>query len=378
MHYRQIFTLTKRNFGKKDIYYYLTYDENGKRVCFSTGLTSKTAAQAYCMELYKKGLLIPKRQARIKFAEFAVGFWNYETSTYIQGTLARGGSFGQAYAHSRQLSVEKHILPFFGDKYIDMITPADVDRWLLSFKAMGLSNTTANHNLVTLRIMLEEAVKSGFAVKNPCDGIKPLHENAKTRGILTLEEARELLNPDNYLKYWDNGVTYAGNFLAAITGLRLGEVLALRWEDIHDGYIAVTHSFNDFGIKDTKTHRGRNVPIPPLMFQILTQIAPHNGFIFSVDGGLNPIQKDKMHNDLYRALRKMGIDAQQRKNRNICFHSWRHFFNTTLRAGNIPDAKTQALTGHSTQEMTEHYTHFQASDFNDVRQIQSMIIGSAS
>lgn len=376
MNYRQVFTLVKRNFGKKDIYYYRTYDENGKRVTYSTGLTSKAAAQAYCTELHRRGLLIPQRQPRMKFAEFAVGFWDYNTSPYIQGILARGGSFSPGFAHSRQLTMNKHILPYFGDKDIDRITPADIDRWLLSFKDLGLSNTTANHNFTTLRIMLAEAVKNGLAANNPCDSIKPLRENPKIRGILTLGEAQELLNPDNYTKYWDNGVSYAGNFLAAITGLRLGEVLALRWEDLHDGYISITHSYCGYGLKDTKTHRNRDIPVPPLMFQILTQIAPHTGFIFSVDDGITPVSTDRLPDDLYRALARMGIDENQRRERNITYHSWRHFFNTTLRAGNISDAKTQALTGHSTQQMTEHYTHFHASDFSDVMEIQNMIMGS--
>ena len=374
MRYRQAFSLTKRKIRKKIIFYYQTYDENGKRVCYSTGLTSKTAAQAYCTELYKKGLLIPQKRKKMKFADFADGFWDYDTSTYIQGILARGGSFGRTYAYSRQLSVKKHILPYFGEMDIDKITPADVDRWILSFKGMGLTNSTANNNLVTLRIMLGEAVKNGLAEKNPCESIKPLREKAKERGILTLDEVKELLNPENYTKYWDNGVSYAGNFLAAITGLRLGEIRALRHEDLHNGYISVTHSYGKYGLKDTKTHRGRDVPIPPLMEDIIHKVAPKSGYIFSVDGGENPVNPDIMTDDLYKALAKMGIDDTQRRERNICYHSWRHWFNTTLRAGNIPDAKTQALTGHRTQEMMEQYTHFSAKDFSDVRKIQESII----
>ena len=374
MRYRQPYTLKKRFRNQKTIYYYQVYDEDGKRRCFSTGQTSKTAATAYCGELIKKGLLIPPKKSKVLFSEFVANFWEFDSSTYIQGILARGGSFGRNFARIRQQCTEKNILPYFGDKELDEITPRDVEKWLLSFKNRGLSNVTANQNLVTLRIMLAEAVRGGYIESNPCESIQPLKKDPKIRGILSLEEAKKLLFPGNYSKFWVNRVTYAGNFLSAITGLRLGEVIALQKDDIHETYISVAHSYGRFGLKDTKTHRGRDVPIPALMKQILVEIAPAKGYIFSLDGGETPVNRERFTTDLYRALAKMGIDESQRKERNICFHSWRHFFNTTLRAGNISDAKTQALTGHSTKEMTERYTHFKASDFSDVMEIQQMIM----
>jgi integrase len=59
--------------------------------------------------------------------------------------------------------------------------------------------------------------------------------------------------------------------------------------------------------------------------------------------------------------------------RNVTFHSWRHFFNSYFRT-KIPDAKLQQMTGHKTQEMTDHYTHFRIEDFNDVRLLQGEMV----
>ena len=70
------------------------------------------------------------------------------------------------------------------------------------------------------------------------------------------------------------------------------------------------------------------------------------------------------------ALKKIGISPSERKEWNITFHSWRHFFNTLLR-GKIHDAKLRALTGHRTLEMTEHYTKFRLEDFTDVVKVQN-------
>ena len=71
----------------------------------------------------------------------------------------------------------------------------------------------------------------------------------------------------------------------------------------------------------------------------------------------------------YKALENIGISSEARKERNITFHSWRHFYNSLMR-GKIHDAKLRQLTGHKTLAMTDHYTHFNINDFKDVLSIQ--------
>jgi len=75
---------------------------------------------------------------------------------------------------------------------------------------------------------------------------------------------------------------------------------------------------------------------------------------------------------LYKALEKIGIGEEERQKRNITFHSWRHFFNSTMRS-RVPDSKLKLLTGHRSQEMTERYTHFNVKDYQDVKMIQEQI-----
>ena len=372
---KQDYTLFTRETGNNTVYYYYVYDENGKRHKFSTGQTTKAAAVNYCNTMLKQGKLLPKVEKEILFKDFAKDFWDYDKSVYIRRRLARGGSFTQSFALSRLQSTNKHIIPYFGDMKLDTIRPKYVEDWLLGFIDKGYAPQTANQNLLTLRIMLDEAVRQEYIPVNPCDKVERLCKRTRERGILTLHEVKELLHPDNYNKYWDNPYAYAGNFTAALTGLREGEVRALRAEDIHSDYILVSHSYDlKFGLKDTKTHKTREVPIPDMLYKLLQQLGQgHPGYIFSYDGGKTPLNVSMLRS-LYRALERLGISEQQRKERNICFHSWRHFFNTTLRAGNISDSKTQAITGHSTLEMTEHYTHFTHEDLKEVNRIQIGII----
>ena len=80
-------------------------------------------------------------------------------------------------------------------------------------------------------------------------------------------------------------------------------------------------------------------------------------------------------NGFYSALKQIDIDESERQARRITFHSHRHFLNTALRAARVPDPLVQRVTGHATQEMTEHYSHFVLEDFGDVVKVQEAILG---
>jgi hypothetical protein len=77
---------------------------------------------------------------------------------------------------------------------------------------------------------------------------------------------------------------------------------------------------------------------------------------------------------LAAGLSKIGIDEDEKKQRNLTPHAWRHFFNTTLRVNNVADAKTRAVIGHVTEQMTEHYTDFDTTTFTEIADVQDHIL----
>jgi integrase len=171
---------------------------------------------------------------------------------------------------------------------------------------------------------------------------------------------------------WGSYLFYLLNKLAACTGMRLGEIIGLRGERVFDGYIKVCGQFGRYGFTDTKTHKERNIPIPALIRFELQKLIELNGrgYLFSENGGERPIERRRVLRALYAAFERIGISDDERRRRGITFHSWRHFFNTTLRMANISDSKVQSVTGHSTQAMTEWYTHFNTAELSEVRQVQ--------
>ena len=136
--------------------------------------------------------------------------------------------------------------------------------------------------------------------------------------------------------------------------MQQGEILALRSENIHGSYIEVSQSYErNHGLKGTKTGKTRIALLIPQAKRILNEIMEINqGFLFSMDGGESPIFHRNLTLGLYAAMKNIGISSDKRKERNISFHSWRHFYNTTLRAAGSPDSKVQSLTGHSSIQMS--------------------------
>ncbi len=118
------------------------------------------------------------------------------------------------------------------------------------------------------------------------------------------------------------------------------------------------------------------MPLPAGLSMLLNEIKGFDpdGFIFSFDNGEKPYPGHLILNSPYEALDNIGISEDERKGRNITFHSFRHFFNTYCRANNVTDDKVRAVTGHKTQAMVDNYTHFRVEDFREILDVQGTII----
>ncbi len=370
--YKEEFTVFPRKCKKNHvIFYYRTYDEDGNRTTpRSTGQTSKSAAKAYCKKLKRKGLLMPTKD--ISFETYAQGWWEYDTCPYIQGKLSRGYSFSKNHASIRKGILKNHILPYFGKKLLKNIKAADIEKWVLNFVKKGYSSSATNNTLQVLKIMLSEAERLGYISINPAKQVEPIKNAVKERKLITAEEVKSIFGKEFNPEIWDSHLSYTANLLAITSGMRLGEIQGLQVEDVHDSYVHVRQSLErgGYGLKDTKTHEERMIPLPAQTLSALRKLINDNkeGFIFSLNGGKEPIAPTTITKPLYRALKAIGISEEKRKERTLTFHMWRHYFNSRLRSAGVPDSKIQLLTGHRTMEMVQHYTHFIAEDFSDILQ----------
>ena len=372
MRFKQPFTLYRRQLrdGTR-VYYYRYYTGDGHRAGGrSTGQTTKAQALKYVLELIRTGRLDSPHE--ITFGTYAENWWVWGRCSYLEGQATRGKTLSRRYAEVQRGFLVNHVLPEFEKLKLSGIKPYHIEKWLKSLKDSGLSSASVQHCYGVLRLMMGEAKRLGHLAVNPVEAVKPILLTQRVRGILTLEEARELFDENKFSTYWQTEIGFVCSLLSATSGAREGECLALRIEDIFDGYIRIEHSWDHkYGMKGTKTKQTREVPIPAKTQRWLTRLAANRpaGFVFSVNGGASPVYYKPLVAELYQALGSMGITEDERKLRNLTFHSWRHFFNSALR-GRISDAKLQRLTGHQTQQMVERYTHFRLDDFDDVRAIQ--------
>ena len=381
MRYREVFTVFPRRMksGRK-IYYYQTYNEEGRRTSAkSTGMVRARDARVYCMKLYRAGLLGVTEKRTPTMAEFAHGWWDPKTCDYLKSRMTRR-KISTSYVRIARAVLEKDILPAFAKRPLNKITTSEVDKWVVLNVQRGRAGRTVNRMLMILKIMLGQAVKKRFIDSNPCDGVQRAVVTKNRVEILTGVEVRQLFEPSAARELWRDEMHYTLNMLAATTGLRIGEIQGLRGSCLQgEYYLEVSAQYNAFHeYTDTKTHETRYVTIPTIVASGLSRLREANGegYLFSNDGGRTPISRSAIYRHFQSALGAIGIDRLGQRHRNLTFHKWRHFFNTTLRMGNVADSKVRKLTGHKSEAMTELYTDFDPREFTDVRRIQEKIVTS--
>ena len=364
-----------RLFKRGKYWYYWTYDEYGDRHVFSTGERRKLDAEDECERRKDLGILVyrgePEPERRpVLLHDYGQGFWNYDTCPVIQDRIQRGGRFSLKLSKTYQGFFRNHIDPALGSKRIDAITRQDIKSFLLSLPKKGLTNKSANNVFTSLRMILGQAVDDGIVERNVAMTVKALSGKGGRRGAFTLQQVRLLFSGS-----WENRYAYIACYLGSRTGMRVSEIRALRTEQIHPDHIVVDASWGDEGRKCTKSGFSRIVPIERELYTLLQEIMPPRpGILFTLDG-----KKPLCINWFSRNLRKRmdAINGQEpdpktgttgmvfdymNKKEPLSFHSFRHFLNTRMLAADLPEKKIQAIIGHESDEMTEHYAHLELED----------------
>lgn len=329
---------------------------------------------------------VPKKKTPL--LAFIANFWDYENSEYVQDKIAHGQRIGQRHCYE-QSNLVKYWREFFSETdTLEDLTASQLrefEKYLYTrHLTSGLTNPngkpvqalsiSSRKNIIRCGgISFGWAVKMGFIEKNPEDALTQYVTVPKDRGILSPEEARDLFKYDT----WDDERYRLASLVSMITGLRLGEVQALRLCDIGDNVLYIRRSWSPVdGLKCPKNGKERKVPLPPEVRTQLLKIASQNphknmfeetgGFVFWGDSPSKPLDAHQITDSFKKALRSIGITEELRKERNIVFHSWRHFYATTI-AHDVDERHAQMILGHETPAMTKHYAdHQREKDFDEM------------
>ena len=344
----------------KIVYYYWAYRDNGRRIYRSTRVDTFEKAILYCRNLLKNGKLVVEKS--YLFENYVELFFVYNACPYIEKRLIRGKSYTKGWAQAQRNLLEARILPVFGKTDIREIYEKSIETWLLGLKKDGVGTKTLNHLITVLRIIFGYAEKSHVIDENPMTNIELFSTKTREKGILSREELALLFSGNTGIK-WRSKMHFALNLTAAMTGMRLGEILALKFEMVQPNYINVAYSWSETDqLKCPKSGKTRKIPISEslhLLLHSLSNDKATSDFIFS--HGEKPINHKSVYKQYNRALEMIGITKEIKKQRNITFHSYRHLFNTILLENGLAPETIRLLTDH-TPGMTARYSHAQLTN----------------
>ena len=309
-------------------------------------------AQQIAEALRTRGLLtfntVKPGPGNVDFIHYLKGFWDFEHSLYVKERLAHNHRISKRYCYECERRVGLYWNENFQDRTLSSITRAELKAFSLSLAGKGFSAGYLNMVLNAGFIPLSYAAKEGFISQNPAAGMERFSSTGPGRGCLTPLEAKQIFSLP-----WTDKRAFVGNILAASSGLRIGEILALRATSIDSKQpiLHITHSWSGKdGLKEgTKNGLTRKVPVLAEVKAMLLELLadnPHgeeNPFIFWGEKPDSPsAEGDFLRWGLKAALEQAGIDYKTRK---ITFHSHRHFFCSRL-ADLLDKEKVQRVSGH--------------------------------
>lgn len=314
----------------------------------------------------------------IPAADFFRDFWDWEKSEYINERLRQGKKIGKAHCMTACRYINSYWIPFFKDKLLGEIMRQDLKDFLSYLQ--GLKNGSSSKNQIWLAgsQALRWASNNELLEKDITAGLTGFAVRNKTRAILSPEIVSALFAVE-----WPDERYKLANLLSMCTGLRLGEIRALRKCDLGEGCLYINHSWSDVeGLKSTKNGESRIVQLPfPELSRRLLELAEWNPFDRSMEAFVffatipgKPAEHKGFLSALHSALEKVGLSEQEAK--KYCFHAWRHFFASYMR-DKVSEKLLQEQTGHKTLAMLEHYSeHKTSGDDEKVQLAQKELFGS--
>lgn len=320
--------------GKKGASWQIDYlDPNGRRVRLS--FKKKKDAEA---ELGKRVSLI----AENRYLDVKKGYTT--TLDELVEKYVENFKHMRSYRTSKSYYLE-NFKNYFGEAtllsnigYVDVETYQNKLRTKLTPKSKARTTGAINREISCLRHLLRKAVSWNLMDKSPFAGGDSLllKENNMRKRFLTEDEVDRLLGE---LKHKPH--LYRIVFCALNTGMRRGEILSLKWDQVRNGFIYITES---------KTDERREIPVNDDVATMFKEIRREqelsSPYVFLYAGR----KIDRVEVGFHAALKRAGI-------MDFRFHDLRHTFASHLVMRGASLKEVQELLGHKDIKMTMRYAH---------------------
>jgi integrase len=341
------------------------------------GYFTKRLAEDWLREVFdqaRRGTLPGMVRTGATFADAAAEFMRYvEEDRALKPSTLRG----------YRSIVNAYLLPAFGARRLEDITTTDVERWRSGLLSVGgeprrqpskdrggadrssvpprrLSNSSKNRIVVLMDGVFSRARKVWGLPVNPIRAVE--RYPVRLSGDIEVYSPEEVWALARAATTEQDGAIY---LMAAFTGLRRGELLALRWRDVDfaGSAVRVRASYAAGALTSPKSGKVRSVPLAPEVASAVAKLSRRERFTGQDDlvfpGELGSYLDGSA---LRRRYRKALADASLRQLR---FHDLRHTFGTRMIA-NADIRRVQEWMGHADIQTTMRYLHY-ASQEDDAR-----------
>src|ERR1039458_593811 len=316
---------------------------DGVRYLNSTGTSNRRKAETierqFRDELNERRHRLPQLKPTMTFGEL--------TALFI------GSGMGKPHSLDRL----KHLLPFFADMLLLQINTSAIRKYRQERnREKTLTAATVNRDLSVLRRVLYWGVEEGYLASNPVGRLRMERERRTKRPVLSLREEQLLLaaSPEHLQRI----------ILCALhTGMRRGEILSQRFEDIDfdNRILHVTHS-------KTPEGESREIPLTNRLYEMLHASREHRGPIFTYQGDAIRIIKTTWAS----SLRRSGL-------RHFRFHDLRHTANTRMMLAGVLQEVRREIIGHSSQrsrDVNDRYTQIELPEKREaIRKLEFWLEG---
>jgi integrase len=250
--------------------------------------------------------------------------------------------------------LDAYLLPAFGELQVAAVTSETIERWHSEFRR----SRTAEKVLMVLRAILGYAARRGWVAANAAQGVE--RHPVRYSGDYDLYSPEEVKALVRAASSEQDAAIFAA---AAMTGLRRGELIALRWRDVDftGQAIRVRGNYSYGQVVVPKSGKVRVVPMVPEVAQHLARLGQRERFtgdddpVFCSDVG-GHVDGSALRRRYAAACKRAGL-------RPLPFHSLRHHFGS-IAVNRASLVQVQAWMGHSHIQTTARYLHdrSQASD----------------
>jgi integrase len=259
-----------------------------------------------------------------------------------------------------RIMLRRHLGPFFAKRPMGAIEASDIGDYIASKRRAGLAMKTVTNHLQFAHGVFAFSLRRGWVMSNPVPmADRPPAEPADPDiRFLDREELEALLRvaADDYLGPLDRVLWLT----AAMTGLRQGELVALRWRDV-DWSARVVRVRRSYSRGQWTTPKSRrSIRAVPMADRVARELEQHFGssaykddddLVFCHPHTGTPYDASKSRVRFKDALRRAEL-------RDIRFHDLRHTYGTLMAAAGTPLRTLQGWMGHRDYKTTEIYADF--------------------